>query len=232
MKDFINAVKNVSEEVTEGRLNTNTLTGIPDERFDTDPYKIHVSFDILGMNTIDKINTVIIVTFIVLSYFFFNTTGVVVFLSLMAAAVLWAFVKYFRRVKKMLSEEYIFKALIDKGGYKIESPYIIATNELAKSKFKDVIIFTHYLFDNTLYSSMKNSPKSFFTSMVIITLAVTCLLYLAPSYGIAYAFIVYFASRIAFEVIRLRVVKLSINLVHSLYEAANNPDEPTYEVTT
>lgn len=224
MKEFIASVKKVTEDMAKGRLDCDIIKSLPEDRLDIKDYIFTINFDIVNMNSIDKINTFILCLFILGCFFIYGITGVVVAYSLLALGTLWSTFNMYKRRKLFLDEELPFKNIVDNEEYEISSPYIVAKSEDAKTKFKQVIMYTHYLYDDTLYKTLKNSMSSFTTSMAILVLLTVFLVLYTSSYPIAIAFNVYFASRFLFEVIRLKYTRMMICTIADFHDAANKEE--------
>lgn len=229
MKEFMNSVKAITEDMSEGRLNSDIIKNLPQERLDRSGYILTFNFDIMGMNSIDKINTVLLVGLMLGVFFIYGASGLIVLYGILTLGTLWSAYTMYRRRKVMIDEEYPYHKIVQNGDYEIKSPYIVAKSEEAKSKFKQLILYSHYLYDDVLYDSLKNSMASFTTSMAILVLVTCFIVFHTPSFAVAIAFNVYFASRFLYEVVRLKYTRLMVGIVADLNEAANEDDEEIKE---
>lgn len=229
MKDFINSINYVTREMAEGRLNCDMVRDIPEERLSTKPYVFTISFDLFGMERVQLWSTIFYCAFLALSYFMFGVTGAVYFFVITGVVTLYSSFVLHKRSKEMVETEYPFKKMIDNGEYDISPPYIFTKTEEARKAFKHIILYTHYLFDNTLYEMLQKSMAATTTSMFIITAIVVAMLLSVPSYPLAYAFVFYFASRGVYELIRLGYTRLMVRTVQSFHEAAHNKNDQLKE---
>jgi len=224
MKELIESIKNVSRDMSEGRLNSDIIKDLPKDRLDVSDYIFTFNFDLLGMNSIDKINTLLLSLLIIGVFFFYGASGVVVLFGILALGTLWSTYKLHSRRTSLIDEVHPYQDIVKSGDYEIDSPYIIAKSEKSKSKFKQIILYAHYLYDDTLYHTLKNSMASFTTSMALLVLVTCFIVAFTPSYAVAIAFNVFCATRFLFEVVRLKYTNLMVGIVSELNEAANEED--------
>ena len=86
----------------------------------------------------------------------------------------------------------------------------------ARRKFNDIILYVHYLSNDSLYSDLVESPYSAGAAIMILVLLMFMIGYFVPSYTLAYLLLGYFSGRLAFEVLRLKVNKRMVENVETL----------------
>ena len=130
MKELIESIKNVSRDMSEGRLNSDIIKDLPKDRLDVSDYIFTFNFDLLGMNGIDKINTLFLSILIIGVFFFYGASGVVVLFGILALGTLWSTYKLHSRRTSLIDEVHPYQDIVKSGDYEIDSPYIIAKSPL------------------------------------------------------------------------------------------------------
>ena len=111
MKELIESIKNVSRDMSEGRLNSDIIKDLPKDRLDVSDYIFTFNFDLLGMNSIDKINTLLLSLLIIGVFFFYGASGVVVLFGILALGTLWSTYKLHSRRTSLIHEVHPYQDL-------------------------------------------------------------------------------------------------------------------------